>query len=659
MARDLNDLRRVHQLLVSSLAKLHTKTNSTQLYNESMATLEKLSILKAWAEVYIVAMIGELHCRPSVSNLNYMNSFVPSAGNGFAPASLIMKKLSSSSLPNFAVTTTTSFTAGDDANDFGDFESRGESLLSLVKPELDNLSRHWLAALKDHALLLLPAEFASQLPHDGGAFYTNDTMNSSKPHYLTAWPPILYAASLWLNSTGFQMKENANADAEPNDNETGHGDTSGGGSGNNNPISHGSIGADRFHLIFGISMQAICNTRSSEKVDPVISCLQAMLTVFDSAWARRQLFTDRSLAIELCNVLHRMILTRDTLDVQLLCIEILKRVIQASKERLDADKEAKLAAIENNEQKTETAPELDLLGEGGETGEIVPGQSLAYAVLEVCLCLFVRQIPTMNPSSNTRLTTEHLQNQLKINANGTFTLAEDNGMLVASALQCMENLTQLCSPQGALEIVPTILYLMTGVIKEVATKSIDDQTIIANTGTMQAALHCLRTTVTDRYVHDERCQSQLKRLLQSALASIIDLTKTGSDDTRVDEVTMMLAIAVFILHAPGNLVTVPNLKFPSINHFQQCLQNETNLMVKVKCIQTMRSIFVNADLKVATPYIHALAPRLVEGLYAPNSKFPKNELELNVILESITTVEALIALAEPQNSKYPASFRAR
>lgn len=59
VARDLNDLRRVHQLLVSSLAKLHTKTNSTQLYNESMATLEKLSILKAWAEVYIVAMIGK------------------------------------------------------------------------------------------------------------------------------------------------------------------------------------------------------------------------------------------------------------------------------------------------------------------------------------------------------------------------------------------------------------------------------------------------------------------------------------------------------------------------------------------------------------------------------------------------------------------------
>lgn len=37
------------------------------------------------------------------------------------------------------------------------FEHAGESLLSLVQPELENLSRHWFNALKDHALLSLPA----------------------------------------------------------------------------------------------------------------------------------------------------------------------------------------------------------------------------------------------------------------------------------------------------------------------------------------------------------------------------------------------------------------------------------------------------------------------------------------------------------------------
>lgn len=563
------------------------------------------------------------------------------SGNGSAPASLISKKLSTTNT-TYTTTTTASTSSPsvntDDAADFGEFESQGESLLSLVKPELQNLSENWLAALKDHALLLLPSEFANQLPH-GGSFYTNETMNSSKPHYLTSWPQILYAAALWLNDGGFDTTDtladvkNGNVEAD-----------------GNTVISHGSLSADRFHLIFGICMEALCSTRSSEKHESVVSCLRGVYTILNSEWSRRMLFKDKSLAVELCNVLHRLILTRDCLEIQLLCIETLKHTIVGAKECLETEKMEKLKDIEDNERKSELTLELDLLGEGGETGEIIPGQSHVYAVMEVCLCLFVRQIPTMNPSTNARITSDQLQ--LKCNANGTFTLAEDNGMLVASALQCLEGLTQLCSPQGAAQILPTMLYLTTSVIKEIATKSVDDQTIIANSGSIQAALHCLKSIATDRYATDERTSVQWKKLLQSALATIIDLTKTGCDDnTKVDEVTMMYAIAVFIRHTPANLISTPSLKFPCINHFRHCLQNDGNQIVKIKCIQTMRSIFLGTDLKVATPYIHALAPRVIEGLYMEKAKNPTNESELTIILESITTVESLISLAEPQNRK--------
>lgn len=118
VARDLNDLRRVHQLLVSSLAKLQTKANTAQLYNESLTTLERLSILKAWAQVYIVAMNG----------------------NGSAPSCSVLVR--SKSMSN--------------EDEFGDYEYKGESLLTLVQPELSGLAEHWLAALRDHALLSLP-----------------------------------------------------------------------------------------------------------------------------------------------------------------------------------------------------------------------------------------------------------------------------------------------------------------------------------------------------------------------------------------------------------------------------------------------------------------------------------------------------------------------
>ena len=56
VARDLNDLRRVHQLLVSSLAKLGSVSAKPKapLYNESASTMEKLAVIRAWAEVSII-----------------------------------------------------------------------------------------------------------------------------------------------------------------------------------------------------------------------------------------------------------------------------------------------------------------------------------------------------------------------------------------------------------------------------------------------------------------------------------------------------------------------------------------------------------------------------------------------------------------------------
>ncbi|XP_038116555.1 HEAT repeat-containing protein 5B isoform X3 [Culex quinquefasciatus] len=634
VARDLNDLRRVHQLLVSNLSKLNDKTSSTQLYNESMATLEKLSILKAWGQVYIMAMMG----------------------NGTAPASLMLKTLSSSSTNMAPI-------ANELDEEFGDFESRGESLLSLVQPELDNLSTHWLAALKDYALLSLPTEYASQLPHDGGSFYTNDTMNLAKPHYLTSWPPILYAAALWLNAEGFARSENEASAATEEDKANANDVDSikaidkmnqnvsgGGGTTTSSAISHGSLSADRFHLMFGICMEALCSTRTNEKLDSVIACLQSLYTMFDSKWSRLMLTKNKSLPVELCNVLHRLILTRDSIEVQYLCILILKQTITAANESLEVEKQDKLAeegATNKTDNGNDENPDIDNLGEGGEEGEILPGKSHVYAAMEVVLCLLARQIPAMNPSQSARVANEQLQRQAR---NGLFKLSEDNSLLVAIAIQSMSDLTKLCSPTGAVSILPTMLYLTTGVIKEVATKSANDETIIANSSVIQAALQLLKLLATDRYSKHEASCDEWRKLLQSALGKIIDLTKTGSDETKLDEVTMMLAIAVFLLHTPSALVSVPNLQYPCINHFRQGFLNGSP-MVRLKCVQTMRSIFVNADLKVSTPYIHALAPRLIETLFDEANRCPQNDVELACILEGITTLEALITLAEPQNQE--------
>lgn len=307
-------------------------------------------------------------------------------------------------------------------------------------------------------------------------------------------------------------------------------------------------------------MEALCCPRSTEPLESIITCLQALYTLLDSIWARELIMVDKSLGIELCNVLHRLLLTRDNQTAQLLCMEVLKQVIRAAQEQLDYAKKKRLHDILPGNE--ESAADVDLLGEGSDIGEILPGKSLVFAVLEVCLCLIVRQLPVLSPSPNSAIvTTLRITQPL-----------EDTNRLVAAALSSMENLHKICSPKGAVNIIPTILYLTTGVIKEVATKNVNDATILANSASIQAALHCLKILATDRYANDERSTEEWQKLLQSALAKIIDLAKT-SDVNKLDEVTMMLAIAVFVLHAPAKVVTAPNLQYPCINHFRQCLQS--------------------------------------------------------------------------------------
>lgn len=317
-------------------------------------------------------------------------------------------------------------------------------------------------------------------------------------------------------------------------------------------------------------MEALCCTRSVEPLESIITCLQALYTLLDSKWTRNLIMVDKFLGIELCNVLHRLLLTRDNQTTQLLCMQVLKQVIKAAQEDLEVNKKNKLQEISTSEESSSTL-DVDLLGEGSDLGEILPGKSLVFAVLEVCLCLIVRQLPVLSPSPNSAIIST-----LRISQS-----VEDSNRLIAAALACMENLHKLCSPKGAVSIIPTILYLTTGVIKEMATKNVNDSTILANSASVQAALHCLKILAVDRYSNDERSQEEWQKLLQSALAKVIDLAKTSTEN-KLDEVTMMLAIAVFVLHAPSTVVIAPNLQYPCINHFRQCLQSSNAVVSKRK-----------------------------------------------------------------------------
>ena len=91
-----------------------------------------------------------------------------------------------------------------------------------------------------------------------------------------------------------------------------------------------------------------------------------------------------------------------------------------------------------NQQNLSSVAELDLLGEGGENGDIDRSKSFVFSVLEVTLCLIVRQLPALNPAPLASSTV-----QINQSSSGT----ELSG-LIAQAMHVLEGLPDLCSPAG-------------------------------------------------------------------------------------------------------------------------------------------------------------------------------------------------------------------
>ncbi len=73
-------------------------------------------------------------------------------------------------------------------------------------------------------------------------------------------------------------------------------------------------------------------------------------------------------------------------------LQILHLVLVTFREHVKQAKRLRLKEIvpANQEPEDDHMPELALLGDGGETGQLAAGKSLVFAALEVCFCILVR-----------------------------------------------------------------------------------------------------------------------------------------------------------------------------------------------------------------------------------------------------------------------------
>ncbi|XP_034418992.1 HEAT repeat-containing protein 5A isoform X2 [Cyclopterus lumpus] len=648
---DLRDLRRVHQLLASSLAKVQVGGGgSGQLYNEAAATMETLAVLKAWAEVLLVLLVPlvplvplAIHCFDRLVRLMCLMPPPPDP----PPLLLLLLLLSSSSCSSSSSSSSLSqvyvvavqrsgqkerpdWTADLSfssplANHSSGSESGGAGLLKLVQSDLSTLSHLWLSALQDYGLLSLPQEYASQLPETGGSFYTAETVNQARAHYSSSWAPILHATSLWLHSTGFVMSDDTPVYLSRPATPTSMGNMGGGAK------TPEDVNAERLHLILGISVQFLCSP--DDQMENITSCLRSLQALLDVAWPRTRIGNDQVLSVELLSVLHRLLVTRESSCVHLAVFDLLRRIITSSQELVRERRYS--AEVDDGASEKETLPEF---GEGRDTGGLIPGRSLVFGALELCLCVLVRKLPQLSPK---------LAGTSPTGPGGSvWSLTDSDCQLVASALCVLSELPSICSPEGSVSVLPTVLYLLLGVFREMVLQpSTHTGAPAAGSGpaaVVQSALRALKVVLTSPMSRQEKSRGAWSQLLRAALSSLLGLWDA---DPGGDHSSLLTALTVFLLSAGPDVCTVEPLPALSLQRFRASMDAKDPLVVG-RCHQLLTSLF-QAPPTVAVPYIRALGPPLVRFLQKVERSRPQSPEELVGVLEGVRAMEALVQAADP------------
>ncbi|KAG9336358.1 hypothetical protein JZ751_002705 [Albula glossodonta] len=576
---DLGDLRRVHHLLASSLVRVQGgKETPNQLYNESTSTMETLAVLKAWAEVYIVAVRNPgPQEAPSLSE----------EGVGVGP--------------------------GEDG------------LLRLVQADLATLSRLWLAALQDHALLTLPEDYSHQLPATGGAFYTAETVQQARPHYCSSWGPILHAAALWLSSTGFIMVDEGPANLSRPVTPTSMGQSTSLAS----VTSPEDLNTERLYLILGLSVEFLCSPRSDAQMENITSCLHALQSLLDLPWPRSKIGNDQALSVELLSVLHRLIVTRESPGIQEAVLQLVRQVVCAAQEHVKEKRHS--AEVDDGAAEKETLPEF---GEGRDTGGLMLGKSLVLGALELCLCVLVRRLPQLSPK---------LAGSPMGHGGLPRTLSQSDCRLVSAALAILSELPSICSPEGSVSILPTVLYLLMGVLRE-AVQAPPGGPLGPMVG---GALQALQTLLSSPMARAEKSRAAWAHLLRCALCTLLDCWDPEDMGQTVDQVSLLTALTIFLLSAGPEVTTSQPLQMRCIGHFKASLESKDPAVLS-RSFQLLLSVF-QSPAAVAGPFIRALGGALVGHLQGMERRRPQSSSELLAAQEGVRALEALVSAASEEH----------
>eukprot|EP00052_Salpingoeca_macrocollata_P027528 m.261759 g.261759 ORF g.261759 m.261759 type:complete len:1893 (-) comp22753_c0_seq1:42-5720(-) len=344
--------------------------------------------------------------------------------------------------------------------------------------------------------------------------------------------------------------------------------------------------SDNFFLLLGVCTRALCS-----RVDEgtTCACLKAIKRLIGASSRLRK---DKVLCIELFDVMHHTLRTQGASAKQ--C------VLEAVLESVTSDQ-----GIEDQD-------------------DIVPGNSTVYSVLEICTSTLLRELPQLNPAYSATLPVSNL--------------SAESAVLLCTALDALSHLPQCCKPQNSLLLLPSILVLLVGVLRQ-GESAISD-----------AALKSLQRVLNYEHRHEEQIASSWTGLVCSSLLSILQDVSGNPPPEKL--ASMLGALALYAAAVPQSMESEPTRSLV-IGVLKHCMHEAMPALTRQKAIAAAANMIQSASTTSSEPVratgqalVHHTLPEVLPVLSHATRTPPATEEDLRTVAETLRYLEVAADLAE-------------
>jgi hypothetical protein len=224
-------------------------------------------------------------------------------------------------------------------------------------------------------------------------------------------------------------------------------------------------------------------------------------------------------------------------------------------------------------------------------------------------------------------------------------------------VKLLVQIPQLCSPEGSIVVLPTVFYLVLGVLRESSRIDIDSSGDLS-TGHVSAgaaaAMIALRELATQVPTSTETFESW-SSVIRSSLLSLLNMAE---GESRVDRAVVMLAATVMTTTLPSHFPVGAPLFHKLCRLLKNCLSHSLPA-IQQKALQSITSIFLRKE--ICSPYIRELGGNVFDKIrpYVLPEKDAQSptietdlpllqdisELDTAVVQDAIKAIEAVLKVS--------------